>query len=295
MVSGSRAGGHREPLNLWRRQRPCLTIAFVPLYMDRHDVPGASAEEIAAAHSADVGVQSAHGVRFLTYWFEADSGSVFCLAEGPSIEAVEQVHREAHGQVAATIIEVEPGPVQAFFGSLPEHPVGTSYTASAVRAVLFTDICGSTEMTERLGDAGAMTLLHEHDAIVRDALSTHGGHEVKHTGDGIMASFASVSNAVEAAIAMQRRLADRDAAPDAPLDIRIGISAGEPVSDHDDLFGAAVQLASRLCSASDPRGIAVSVAVRELCVGKRFDFESRGPTTLKGFAEPVHVYGVRWQ
>jgi hypothetical protein len=85
--------------------------------MDRHDVPGASAEEIAAAHSQDVGIQSAHGVRYLTYWFEPDSGSVFCLAEGPTIEAVEQVHREAHGQMAGNIIEVEPGPVQAFFGS----------------------------------------------------------------------------------------------------------------------------------------------------------------------------------
>ena len=69
-------------------------------------------------------MQSAHGVRYLTYWFESESGSVFCLAEGPSIEAVEQVHREAHGQMPGNVIEVEPGPVQAFFGSLPEHPVG---------------------------------------------------------------------------------------------------------------------------------------------------------------------------
>ena len=263
--------------------------------MDRHDVPGSSAEEIAAAHSQDVGVQSAHGVRYLTYWFEPDSGSVFCLAEGPSIEAVEQVHRESHGQVANNIIEVEPGPVQAFFGQLPEHPVGDAYTASAVRAVLFTDICGSTEMTERLGDHGAMALLHEHDAIVRDALGQHNGTEVKHTGDGIMASFASVASSVEAAIAMQRCLAERQDEPDARLDVRIGISAGEPVSDHDDLFGAAVQLASRLCSCSDPRGITVSVAVRELCVGKRFHFEARGPMTLKGFSEPTHVYEVHWQ
>ena len=157
----------------------------------------------------------AHGVRYLTYWFEPDSGSVFCLAEGPSIEAVEQVHREAHGQIAGNIIEVEPGPVQAFFGSLPEHPVGESYAASAVRAVLFTDICGSTEMTERLGDDRAIALLHEHDGIVRDALAMHDGREVKHTGDGIMASFASVSSAVEAAIAMQRRLAAREERPDA--------------------------------------------------------------------------------
>jgi class 3 adenylate cyclase len=263
--------------------------------MDRHDVPGATAEEIALAHSQDVGVQSAHGVRYLTYWFEPGAGSVFCLAEGPTIEAVEQVHREAHGQLAGSIIEVEPGPVQAFFGSLPEHPVGASYTASAVRAVLFTDICGSTEMTERLGDDQAIALLHEHDKIVRDALAMHDGREVKHTGDGIMASFTSVSSAVEAAIEMQRHLAAREARPDEQLDVRIGISAGEPVSDHDDLFGAAVQLAARLCSCSDPRGITVSVAVRELCVGKRFRFEPRGPMALKGFSEPTHVYEVHWQ
>jgi len=150
-------------------------------------------------------------------------------------------------------------------------------------------------MTERLGDDQAIALLHEHDAIVRDALQTHEGREVKHTGDGIMASFSSVSSAVEAAIAMQERLAERDAASDAQLDVRIGISAGEPVSDHDDLFGAAVQLAARLCSCSDPRGITVSVAVRELCVGKRFHFESRGPVTLKGFSEPTHVYDVHWR
>jgi class 3 adenylate cyclase len=263
--------------------------------MDRHDVPGATAEDIAAAHSQDVGVQSGHGVRYLTYWFEPDSGSVFCLAEGPTIEAVEQVHREAHGLVAGNIIEVQPGPVQAFFGSLPEHPVGAPYTASAVRAVLFTDICGSTEMTERLGDDGAIALLHEHDGIVRDALAMHDGREVKHTGDGIMASFTSVSGAVEAAIAMQRRLAAREERLNGQLDVRIGISAGEPVSDHDDLFGAAVQLAARLCSCSEPRGITVSVAVRELCVGKRFRFNPRGPMTLKGFSEPTQVYEVHWQ
>jgi adenylate cyclase len=161
--------------------------------------------------------------------------------------------------------------------------------------VLFTDICGSTEMTERLGDDRAMALLHEHDAIVRHALGTHDGREVKHTGDGIMASFTSVSSAVEAAISVQRALAERVARQDGTLDVRIGISAGEPVSDHDDLFGATVQLAARLCACSDPRGITVSVAVRELCIGKQFRFEPRGPMALKGFSEPTHVYEVRWQ
>jgi len=264
----------------------------MPLYMDRHDMPGVSAEEIAAAHAQDVGVQVAHGVRYLTYWFDPDSGSVFCLAEGPSKDAVGHVHREAHGAIASNIIEVEPGPVHAFFGSVPEHPVGHAYTESAVRAVLFTDVCGSTEMTQSLGDDGAMVLLREHDQIVRDALAEHTGREVKHTGDGIMASFSSVASAVEAAIVIQRRLAEREG--DASLEVRIGISAGEPVSDNEDLFGAAVQLAARLCAASEPRGISVSVAVRELCVGKRFSFEERGPVLLKGFSEPTPFYEVRW-
>ena len=263
----------------------------MPLFMDRHDMPGVSAEEVADAHAQDVGVQTAHGVRFLTYWFDSGSGSVFCLVEGPTKDAVEQVHREAHGGIASNIIEVEPGPVNAFFGSVPEHPVGHAYAESAVRAVLFTDVCGSTEMTQRLGDDGAMALLREHDEIVRDALKEHTGREVKHTGDGIMASFSSVASSVETAIAIQRRLTERD---DASLEVRIGISAGEPVSDNEDLFGAAVQLAARLCAASEPRGISVSVAVRELCVGKRFTFEERGPMALKGFSEPTPFYEVRW-
>jgi class 3 adenylate cyclase len=264
----------------------------MPLYMDRHDVPNASAEEVAAAHVLDLGVQSEHGVRYLTYWFDDATGAVFCLAEGPSREAVEHVHRDAHGLMATSIIEVEPGPVQAFFGAVPQHPPGEAYTDSALRAVLFTDLCGSTEMTQRLGDAAAMSLLRVHDEIVRAALTGHRGREVKHTGDGIMASFSSVSSAVEAAIVIQQRLAEHDVADQ--LTVRIGISAGEPVSDNNDLFGAAVQLAARLCSSSDPGGILVSIAVRELCIGKQFRFDDRGPIELKGFSEPAHVFSVVW-
>jgi class 3 adenylate cyclase len=267
----------------------------VPLFMDRHEVPGATAEDLAAAHAADVGVQLNHGVRYLTYWFEPENGSVFCLAEGPSREAVEDVHREAHGLLASTIIEVEPGPIQAFFGAVPTHPVGTPYVESAVRAVLFTDICGSTELTQRLGDAVGTQLVREHDRVVRTALEARDGREVKHTGDGIMASFSSVAGAVESAIEMQTVLTKRNADADTPFELRIGISAGEPVTDEGDLFGAAVQLASRLCSASEPGGITVSLAVRELCIGKQLRFDAGRLVELKGFSEPAQVYEVIWR
>jgi class 3 adenylate cyclase len=239
-------------------------------------------------------VQHEHGVRYLTYWFEQESGSVFCLAEGPSKQAVEDVHRSAHGLLATTIIEVEPGLVPAFLGPPPTHPPGHAYVDSAVRAVLFTDMCGSTALTAELGDEVGTALLHDHDAIVRDRLGERDGREVKHTGDGIMASFSSVSSAVKAAIEMQDAFTARNRDAETPVTVRIGISAGEPVTENDDLFGAAVQLAARLCAHASPGGITVSVAVRELCLGKRIEFVDGGQVELKGFADPTQVYEVNW-
>jgi class 3 adenylate cyclase len=263
------------------------------LFLDRHDAPGATAMEIAAAHQLDLAVQDKYGVRYVTYWFDDGEATVFCLAEGPSRESLEAVHREAHGLVADNIIEVGAGPINAFLGASPQHQPGEAYTESALRAILFTDLCESTRHTQELGDDGFMLLLHEHDEIVRAALLEWAGREVKHTGDGIMASFTSVSCAVESGIAIQRSLSRRNEEAERPIHLRVGINVGEPVTEHDDLFGAAVQLSARLCGVASPGGIAVSTSVRELCIGKAFHFESKGAHDLKGFAEAVAVFEVR--
>lgn len=272
-------------------------LSLVPLYMDRHDSLQVTPEELAQAHELDLETQGKFGVRYHTYWFDPDNGSVFCLAEGPSKEAVENVHKEAHGVVADTIVEVDPNiPLNLMFGPLPAHPPGTPYTESAVRAIVFTDICGSVAQTQELGDAGHLELLHDHNVLVRRELTRHEGREVKHTGDGIMAAFTSVSGAVAFAIAAQTALHERNEKAATPLHVSIGISAGEPVTDEtDDLFGAAVQLSARLCAAADPGDIAVSVAVRELCMGKQFNFEDRGTIPLKGLPEPTQVYAAIWR
>ncbi len=262
------------------------------LFLDRHKAPGASAADIAAAHELDLAVQDKYQVRYVTYWFDDAEGTVFCLAEGPDRESLETVHREAHGLVADNIIEVGDGPINAFLGQVPRHPPGEAYVESAVRAILFTDLCDSTQQTQELGDEGFMVLIREHDTIVRAALHSRAGREVKHTGDGIMASFTSVSASVESAIEIQRSLHLRNEAADRPIHVRVGISVGEPVTEGGDLFGAAVQMSARLCGVASPGGIAVSTAVRELCVGKRFGFESKGALDLKGFAEPVPVFEV---
>ena len=262
------------------------------MFLDRHKAPGATATEIAAAHELDLAVQDKYQVRYVTYWFDDSEATVFCLAEGPDRQSLEAVHREAHGLVADNIIEVGDGPINAFLGEIPRHAAGEVYVESAVRVILFTDLCDSTRQTQELGDDGFMCLLREHDEIVRAALSRQSGREVKHTGDGIMASFTSVSAAVESAIEIQGSLRRRNTSAEQPIHLRVGISVGEPVTERDDLFGAAVQLSARLCGAASPGGIAVSTAVRELCVGKHFSFDARGALELKGFAEPVPVFEV---
>jgi class 3 adenylate cyclase len=266
------------------------------MFLDRHDIPGASPEELAEAHRQDVAVQANHGVTYHTYWFDPDNGSVFCLAEGPSKEAVEAVHRDAHGILANTVLELDPSaPLNALFGKVPEYPVGTVYSEAAVRAIVFTDICGSVAMTHHLGDDGQMQMVREHDAIVRRELSANGGREVKHTGDGVMAAFTAITAAVGFAAAVQQALHTRNQVETVPLHVSIGISAGEPVTDdNNDLFGAAVQLAARLCADASPGEVAVSVAVRELCIGKPFRFEDRGLLTLKGMPEPTQAYTLAW-
>ena len=269
----------------------------VPWYMDRHDAPGVTPEDLAGAHMRDVEVQERHGVHFHTYWFDPANGSVFCLAEGPNKQALEAVHQEAHGLLAGSILEITPNvPLNELLGSAPQFPLGTPYAAPAMRAILFTDLAGSVEQTSRLGDDGHLELLRVHNKIVRDELATHDGREVKHTGDGIMAAFTSVASAVAFAIAAQRAFHDHNRSGAVPLDVKIGISAGEPVTDgNDDLFGAAVQLAARLCDFASAGEIVASVAVRELSVGKQFRFEDRGLVKLKGLPERVTAYGVSWR
>ena len=89
------------------------------LFLDRHKAPGATAADIAAAHELDLAVQEKYHVRYVTYWFDADEGTVFCLAEGPDRQSLETVHREAHGLAADNIIEVGEGPINAFLVKFP--------------------------------------------------------------------------------------------------------------------------------------------------------------------------------
>jgi class 3 adenylate cyclase len=263
--------------------------------MDRHEFAGLTAAGAAAAHLKDIEIQGQFGVRFLTYWFDEGRQTAFCLAEAPDAAALEAVHRASHGFTAYQIIEVDERMVERFMGGIVEHPPGEAYVETAFRTILFTDIVESTSLTQRLGDAGAMEILRVHDEIVRRALERHRGSEVKHTGDGVMAAFPSVVGAIKSAVEMQQRVAEAGSRSGAPVSVRIGMAAGEPVTERNDLFGATVQLAARLCSRADPGGILVAGAVHDLALGKGFVFRSRGRLRLKGFDSPMAAFEVVWQ
>ena len=273
--------------------------------MDIHNLPeGTTPEDVAKAHEQDMEAQQKYGVEYTKYWVNEKAGKVFCLAHAPNAEAAECVHREAHGMMAEKIIEVQPELAEGFLGGVETNAAGAAIfpgggadaRAPGIRAVLFTDVVNSTTLTQSLGDEAALAILGVHDTIVRDALSALGGREVKHTGDGIMASFVSPASAVRCAIQIQQEL-DRHAQenPEHALKVRVGAAAGEPVEQNNDLFGSTVQLAARLCAHAQPEQILVSTAIAELCLGKGLSFEDIGEVTLKGFGSPVRAHAAGWK
>ena len=271
----------------------------MPTYIDIHDAPGLETKDVAEAHARDVEVQARHGVEYVRYWHNHEKGKIYCLVTAPTPEAAEAVHREAHGAMANRIMEIAPDLAEAFMGEADTDLggaalfPGSSERDPGTRTVLFTDIVGSTNMTQHLGDELAFTLLEVHDRVVRSALGVAGGREVKHTGDGIMAAFLSAASAVRCGIQIQEELSKhRNDNPHEPLRVRIGIAVGEPIERANDLFGTTVQLAARLCAHAEPEQVLVSNAVAELCLGKALPLKDVGRVVLKGFDEPVHVHCV---
>ncbi|MEE9166105.1 MAG: nickel-binding protein [Candidatus Neomarinimicrobiota bacterium] len=273
----------------------------MPYFMDIHEITeGVTDDDLAEAHLKDIAFQEQFGVKSITYWRNEEMGHSNCLLEAPSVEQANALHQASHGLAASDVIEVDKAVVEAFMGRIDQTPAAldpaTTDPGSALRIIFFTDMVGSTAMTQKLGDDAALNILENHDTTVRSALQKHGGREVKHTGDGIMASFASVTGSVHGAIEVQRSLNDHNQAnPDQALHVRIGLCAGEPVEKDKDLFGASVQLAARICDYAQAGEIRVTRTVQELCLGKGFRFDNPQAVTLKGFEEPIKIATVMWR
>lgn len=259
----------------------------IPFFMDRHSVPGITAEDVAQAHISDLTVAPDFGVKFVSYWFDEDEGSVFCFARAPDEDAMNRVHERSHGLIPAEIIGVSEDDVISFLGSIRE-PSDASEITNPFRIIVFTDLVDSTRLLNDMGQTDFLGMLGQHDEILRYALTKHGGEEVKHTGDGIMASFADCPLALQWSLDVQSTFGQRT-----DMSIRVGLAGGEPVAQHRDLFGSAVNLANRICDAAVAGQVLVSDLVHDLGVEKRFEFGDAVPTELKGFPEQQTIYELR--
>lgn len=270
----------------------------MPLYMDVHPGLGdATPDDIAEAHRRDLELQDSFGVKFLSYWFSDSTEKAFCLVEAPDPDALKAAHKAAHGLMPHEVIEVGAPTLAQFMGFTDtddnDRATVDGSPDTALRAIMFTDIEGSTAVSTSRGDQAAMDLVRRHDRVVRQALEEHGGRIVKHTGDGMFASFTSILRALQSTVAIQQACsAEVGDAPD--LAVKIGLTVGEPVEESDDLFGASVNLAARICAHAGGGQTLASSTVRDLAIGKGIEFLSMGSIALKGFPEPVPLYEVAW-
>jgi class 3 adenylate cyclase len=170
---------------------------------------------------------------------------------------------------------------QQILAFLDEKPL---VVHGAFRTVMFTDLVSSTALTQQVGDEAAQQTVETHDAAVRQALTSHDGVEIKHTGDGIMAAFDSATAAARAAqqIAVQLR--------EHGVGVRVGLNAGEPLERDGDLFGTAVQLAARVGDAANDGQVLATQVVRDLTAGKGLDWSPAPAIDAKGFDDPIPVF-----
>lgn len=178
----------------------------------------------------------------------------------------------------------QPGPAET------RSPALTPVSGTAV--IMFTDIADSTALTERLGDQRFRDIARALDAGLRDAIRDAGGAlvEGKTLGDGVLATFASGSQAIDAA----RRCQALSAASE--LGLHIGLHAGDVIREDNNVYGGAVNIAARVCSLSAPGEVLVSDIVRGLArTSSSVTFADRGEYDLKGVAEAVRLYEVGWR
>jgi DNA-binding CsgD family transcriptional regulator/class 3 adenylate cyclase len=246
------------------------------LYMDRHELANATPEDMAQAHICDLNVQDKYGAKFLTYWYHYGAASGFCLVEAASKEAAEAVHREAHGNLACQIVEVDWQTVEGFMGRIRTPQPGEPWEDVARRTI----VCTQLDEDSLVPDAGIQ---------FKRAIESRGGFKVAST-DGLMGCFPSVLAAVEYALATQESFVPLASFHSrSPVRARIGIAAGEPLSEGFGLFGEVLTVASKLCAAAAAGTTVVSGEVRNLSAKRGFLFDEGRFMRLAGDGAP-HLY-----
>lgn len=239
----------------------------MPIFMDRHDVSeNVTAEIVADLHQRDLQIEHKFNCKGLTYWFDAKRKTAFCLVEAPNREAIQKMHDFAHGEVAHRIIEVDRAVVESFLGRI-EDPEKSQKTELNI----INDPAFRTIMIIRVLKKLYSNKRDNLNLFILQSLKDHKGRLVKQKINYFLTSFDSVTNAVLCALDIQQKM---DVTPNSTFTtdsfLKIGLSAGIPVSNKEGIFEDTIQMADRLCRVViEP--ITISSEVKDLFESENFN------------------------
>jgi len=243
----------------------------MPIYMDRHDIPEeVSAEHVARMHQEDLKIEHLYGCKGMTYWCDEKRKTAFCLIHAPNKKAIEEMHVHAHGDFPHEIIEVDPTIVESFLGRITD-PKNTGNTPLNI----IEDSAFRTLMAIRIEKAEFKNVEKKqlNDELKRitqslgDIIIKYKGRPVKQKDESILASFDSVTNAVLCTRESQALL---DTSKPISLKIKIGVSAGVPVTGKPSIFEDTVKM-SRYLSEITQANITVTSEVKDLFESENFN------------------------
>ena len=245
----------------------------MPLYMDIHFVDDVSVEDTRKAHLADLAVQEKYGVKYLQYWFNEKTGTIFCLMEGPDKESCAATHKEANGITACQIVEVEGGLYDIFMGEnqkvdhgLVKHENGL--IDSGNRYILTLDIIAKTQINESV-EFDQLKLPKRSKKKALEIIDECSGKEVRTAGfDCIIAVFMSPEKVLKCAHEIKKeflKIKNDTGEEKDDITFNMGISVGQPLTENEGFFEKAIQASRRLCMIASDKEIITSRLFEEIC------------------------------
>ncbi|HTE30202.1 MAG TPA: nickel-binding protein [Chryseolinea sp.] len=246
----------------------------MPIFMDRHDLPDTiTAEYIAQLHQEDLKIEDQFGCRGLTYWFDSERKTAFCLVEAAEKGAIVKMHNHAHGAIPHMIIEVEPSIVESFLGRIedPEKAKNTALNIINDPAFRTLMVLQLKSLSPNQNDPALRVSYRDHLNVVSDLLAKFEGNVVKQNEGALLVSFKSVTNAVQASFEISSSIKKANTNK---ISFKIGLSAGVPVTEEQSIFEPTIKAAERMCLLVNGE-IIISTEVKDL-------FNSENSNTLKG-------------
>lgn len=223
----------------------------MPIYMDRHDLPeSVNAAHVAQIHQEDLKIEHEYGCKGLTYWFDDQRKTAFCLIKAPNKKALQDMHDHAHGAVPNSIIEVDPQIVESFLGRI-EDPVKAKNTKlniindPAFRVLMVMET--SCEDPVKMNLPEFKRALQSFKTRLGPAIMASEGRIVKENLYESLISFRSISGALKCALEIQSSIGKHIDSGGYPVCLKIGLSAGVPVSKGEGIFEDTIRIADRLC------------------------------------------------